>query len=99
MRVQLAKVSVANYIANLVGKRAGSCQTDSQRRLAEIKKFLDPLTESYELQKETYCNLVNDISELLSEAEEVFDIKMVKEVVYYTSNFYMLSSLPEKVCD
>jgi hypothetical protein len=36
---------------------------------------------------------VEDINELLTDAMEVYDIKTLKEIVHYSTNFYMLSSL------
>ena len=36
---------------------------------------------------------MEDINELLTDAMEVYDIKTLKEIVYYSTNFYMLSSL------
>lgn len=79
----MAKISSNNYISHLVDRQkeegsSSNFQTESQRKLSEIKKFLDPLKETFELQKDSYVNLVNDINDLLSEAVEIYDIKTVK---------------------
>ena len=46
--IHLAKISSNNYINHLVERQkderaSGSFQTETQRKLNEIKKFLDPL--------------------------------------------------------
>ena len=78
--VNLAKISISNYIAGLNDKEKIDIPS-SHKKIMEIKKNTDA-----HISLEKYHQLVEELSILLDETKLTFDIRVLKEIVYFSRN-------------
>jgi hypothetical protein len=76
--IQLAKISVSNYIMHLNNREKIEIPS-SHKKFVEIKKNTDKIVST-----DKYHLLMNDLNRLLDEARASKDVRMLKEVVHFS---------------
>ena len=84
--INLAKISVANYIAN-ISDRQDIDLPNSHKKILAIKKNTPHLVDNPK-----YHALVAELNPLLADATHTYDIRVLKEVVYFAKSVCTLLS-------